>query len=215
MFVSIRVMCVMIFFIVILQFQYSYYFPFFPITNSPTPTPITSTIPGPPDNNTIPFPNPGRTFEDDESEEIKQLAVLLTTYPDQKRTSLLRHSLLAKTAKDRCENMAENDYFGHTDPEGYGPNTYAKRNNFEIPDYYNQNDDGNNIESIAGGFSTPLDAFNALLKSPGHRSHLMGEIPFYASQNYFGIYYLEDETSRYHRYYCFEISEMKLQTSGE
>jgi uncharacterized protein YkwD len=206
MLIHLRIACVCIVMLVMLQFQYNYYFPFFPINNNfPSPTatidirltPVYSDIPGPPPiSGTIPFPNAGRTYEDDESEEVKQLAVLLTTYPEQRRTSLTRHSLLARTAKSRCDDMANRNYFG-------------------LPEYYSLHRDANNIESIAAGFPSALDAFNALLLSPAHKTHLMGEDGFFAAQNYFGIYYTVNFDTKWHHFYCFIISEIKLQKSGE
>ncbi|MEZ4611982.1 MAG: hypothetical protein R2838_17355 [Caldilineaceae bacterium] len=74
------------------------------------------------------------------------------------------------------------------------------RRRLPLPSFYSMERDGNNIESIAGGFASAQDAWTGLLGSPAHRRHLLGEVDFYREQIDLGIGFVEDPDSDY-RYY--------------
>ncbi len=47
----------------------------------------------------------------------------------------------------------------------------------------------NSVESIAGGIESPQAVWQALIASPAHRPHLLGEGPGFAEQDEFGVAY--------------------------
>lgn len=137
--------------------------------------------------------------------EEEQIAQYMIEHPDQQRPSLTCHPILARVARERAEDMAMRHYFDHTNPDGYGPNYLVRQAGYVLPSYYGTEPDANNIESIAGGYSTPGAAWQAWMNSSGHRSHLLGLHPFYAEQIEYGIGYVYDPSSDY-RYYWVVIT---------
>ena len=135
------------------------------------------------------------------SEQEQALAELLINDPNQQRAVLQCDPILAQVARERAVDMGNRNYFGHTNPDGYGPNFLVQQAGYILPAYYDQSDDGNNIESICGGSTTPLDAWNRLMSSQGHRTHLLGLDPFFAAQTDYGIGYAYIPDSQYGHYW--------------
>jgi len=108
----------------------------------------------------------------------ERVAELLTTDAGQQRPTLIHNGILARVARERALDMAERAYFNHTNPDGYGPNYLVRQAGYVLFAGYGAGDDANNIESIAAGFSTPELAWEGWMNSPGHKSHLLGEVPF-------------------------------------
>lgn len=118
-----------------------------------------------------------------------ELAERIRTHPAQERKKLTCHLILVQVAQSRAKSMVDRQYFGHCDPDGICANRHVERAGYRLPDFYHVN--GNNIESIAGNQANALHAFDELMDSPGHRSHLMGEISFYREQDCYGVGYVE------------------------
>jgi hypothetical protein len=123
------------------------------------------------------------------NEQEEQLAALMIDDPRQQRVSLTCHSILAQVARERALDMVERNYFGHTNPDGYGPNYLARQAGYVLPSYYGTAPDANNIESIAAGYPTANTAWNGWTSSSDHCAHLLGETPFFAEQIEYGIGY--------------------------
>jgi uncharacterized protein YkwD len=121
----------------------------------------------------------------------------------QGRTTMSCNLTLSQVARERAEDMAARSYFGHTNPDGDGPNRLVQEAGYVLPAFYSQGDAGNNIESIVAGYSNLSDAFDAWMDSSGHRAHLLGESSFYANQIEFGVGYAFDPDSPYRHYYVF------------
>ena len=137
-----------------------------------------------------PAPTPEETFAD-----------LMRSHPDQRRTKLVQNARLMQVAEGKAADMAARAYFSHTNPDGIGPNYLVEQAGYDLPDWYCQDLSCNNIESIAGGYCTPEDAFKNLLASSGHRRHLLGESSFYAEQTDYGIGFIKDPGSPYTYYW--------------
>lgn len=137
-----------------------------------------------------------------ESTPESEFADLMRNHPDQMRTKMVQNDRLTQVAEERALDMAARAYFSHTNPDGIGPNTLVEQSGYALPDWYCQDLACNNVESIAGGNGTPEDAFNNLLASAGHRSHLLGEIDFYAEQTDYGIGFVEVPGSPYTYYWA-------------
>lgn len=123
------------------------------------------------------------------NEQEQNLATLMIEDPRQQRLSLTCHPILAQVARERAQDMVDRHYFSHTNPDGYGPNYLVMQAGYVLPSYYDSTPEGNNIESIGGGYPTANAAWEGWMNSSGHRTHLLGEIPFFADQIEYGIGY--------------------------
>jgi hypothetical protein len=114
-----------------------------------------------------------------------ELVCRIWSHPSQGRSVMHWHPLLHHVARAHACDMAARDYFGHTDPDGVGPNRRAHDAGYALPDWYDREDDGNNIESLAlrGPVSTPESTVEQWLASPLHRQHVLGETSFEAGQD--------------------------------
>lgn len=121
--------------------------------------------------------------------------------PNQKRPSLNWNSTLAQVARARALDMATRRYFGHVNPDGYGPNYLVQQAGYQLPSWYDQSPTANNIESIAGGAATPTDVWNLWMSSSPHRTHLLGLDPFYAAQIDYGIGFVQVPGSPFEYYW--------------
>lgn len=140
---------------------------------------------------------------------------LLITDSQQQRTNLRRSEILMQVAQMRVDDMANRNYFGHVDPDGFGPNYHVRQSGFPLPDYYGDELHSNNVESIGAGFPTARDCWNILTNnSPSHRIHLLGEHPFYLEQDCYGVGYIWNPNTTWHHFYCFLIAK-EYMVSGE
>lgn len=134
----------------------------------------------------------------------------------QRRPSMRCNSTLSAVARARAQDMADRNYFGHINPDGIGPDYLAERAGYNLPSFYGVTRSSNHIESIAAGGSYPTAsaAWNALLTSPTHRVHLLGQPPidengnqipgiedFFREQSEFGIGYAYTDNTRYRHYW--------------
>jgi len=131
------------------------------------------------------------------NDEAQQLANLMRNDPGQMRSFLRCDPILAQVAQERALDMGAREYVSHVNPDGYGPNYLVESAGYVLPDFYNQELNANNIESIGAGYGTALDVWTDLLTSPGHRAHLLGLSAFYAEQTDFGIGYAYVPDARY------------------
>lgn len=122
-------------------------------------------------------------------EREQKVAELMASDPRQRRPSLVCHPTLVEVARERARDMAQRGYFDHVTPEGYGPNYLLRKAGYPVPLRYSQNPSANNVESIGAGYVTAEGVWKGLLDSPGHRTHVLGKLPFYANQVEYGIGY--------------------------
>ncbi len=122
--------------------------------------------------------------------------------PNIKKTALVWNDTLAKVADEKAMDMARRNYFGHTDPDGYGMNYFINKAGFElIPPLWTSSREKNNFESIAKAVLTGPDT-TQLVTGPGiirqlvidkgtpslgHRKHLLGLEPWGASLTDIGV----------------------------
>ena len=130
------------------------------------------------------------------------LAQAIVSHPDQRRVNPVCHPLLAQAARAKARDMALRGYFSHTNPDGIGPNDLVRQTGYPLPDWYGSGS-VNNIESIAGGYTTPELAWTAWQNSSGHRTHLLGTDSFYAGQTAYGLGYYYNEGSPLEHYWVF------------
>lgn len=135
------------------------------------------------------------------NQQEAELSLLFSKDSNQKRNSPTCNPTLAAVARARAVDMASRNYFNHTNPDGYGPNFLVEAAGYGLPSYYSQSLDGNNVESITSAHTTPQAAWADLSTSPGHKSHVLGEIKFYAEQIEYGIGYAYREGSQFGHYW--------------
>jgi len=125
----------------------------------------------------------------------QQVEALFRNDPEQHRQNPTRNDTLSQVARARAEDMAQRNYFSHTNPDGHLANYMVEQAGYLLPDFYPNND--NNIESIGKNYATPADAWQAWKNSPAHRVHVLGEETFYAAQTDYGIGYAENANGKY------------------
>ncbi len=131
--------------------------------------------------------------------EEQAIANLLTSASGQKRKNMVLDPILSKVARERAADMANRNYFSHTNPDGHGANYLVRKAGYGLPSFYPS--DGNNLESIAAGTTSPSATWSAWMDSSGHKQHLLAEIPFYADQTSYGVGYYKAPGSTYIHYW--------------
>lgn len=139
----------------------------------------------------------------DLNEQEAAIAQMMESDPGQKRDNPVCDPILAEVARGRARDMALRGYFSHVNPDGDGPNLLVRDAGFQLPDWYQKEQDANNVESIAGGYQTPAATWQGWLTSPIHRRHVLGTDEFYASQNSYGVGYYASPDSPFKYYWVF------------
>jgi uncharacterized protein YkwD len=125
----------------------------------------------------------------------------MRTTSGQRRPFLVLDPLLEQVARAKAADLANRDYFDHTNPDGHGPNWLVEQAGYPLPAHYDHSPDGNNIESLAAGYASADDTWQSWMDSGGHRQHLLATHPFYAEQTHVGIGYVNRPGSRYTHYW--------------
>ncbi len=101
--------------------------------------------------------------------------------------------------------MAARGQLSHVSGDHRGPNQMLRETGYPLPDQY---PDGlaNNVESIVGGIESPRAVLDALLASPTHRAHLLGEGPGFAEQDEYGVAYARNIHSPHVDYWVIVIA---------
>lgn len=131
------------------------------------------------------------------------LASLITSNSDQGRPSMNCNPTLAQVARQRALDMGYRNYCNHVNPDGMGPNILVSNAGYRLPAGWTSPPTLNYIESIACGFPTAQDAFNAWMASSGHRTHVLGRDSFWAAQTNYGVGYAEIASGDYRFYWVF------------
>ena len=158
-----------------------------------------------PQNNYMPrplTPLPRVSHFASNSQEL-EMGRLIENYAQQRRLGMRRNAILSEVARQRAEDMARRSYFNHTNPDGIGPNHLIRQKGYVLPGFYDSSLAGNNVESIAAGDATAAGTFKQWLNSAGHRSHVLGETPFYRDQVDYGVGFAQSPTSPFRYYWVF------------
>ena len=133
----------------------------------------------------------------------QEIANLMIQASGQRRAFLQFDPILAQVARERAADMARRNYFDHINPDGHGANYLVRQAGYALSAGYPA--DGNNLESIAAGGSTASVTWSDWMGSAPHKTHLLGELDFFATQTSYGVGYYEDPGARY-RYYWVVIT---------
>jgi uncharacterized protein YkwD len=140
------------------------------------------------------------------------LGSLLQHSPLQQRPVLNYSFQLHRVANAHAQDMALHDYFSHTRWDDITANERVREGGFSLPSHYPEV--GNNVESLAAGIFNEVAVWAGLLRSPGHRAHLLGEGEFFRAQNWYGVGVAHNSESRYQIYWVILIAQGDY-TSGE
>ncbi len=142
---------------------------------------------------------PPRTCQPNANEQA--IANLMKTDPLQGRAALNCDPILEEVARAHALDMGTRAFFGHTNPDGIGPNWRVEAAGYLLPSWYDQPLAANNVEAAAAGYSTPSNTWNQWMNSPAHKTHILGLNSFYAEQTDYGIGYVYVPGSPYGHYW--------------
>lgn len=120
---------------------------------------------------------------------------------------------LAKVAEAKALDMANRNYFGHVDPDGFGINYFINKSGYALNAAWIKEKNTNYFESLAvntpgGEESIKYLVIDARTPSLGHRKHLLGLDEWNASLTDIGIGFARRETgSKYKTYTCIIIAK--------
>lgn len=134
----------------------------------------------------------------EEQELANRLVADRGQHRDKSRMTL--DPILTSVARARAQDMATRRYFSHVNPDGLGPNFLVRAAGYALPSGWSGRS-GNFIESIGAGHSTAGEAWEAWMRSPMHRTHLLAQGSFYRNQTNFGIGSYSDPSSPFRRYW--------------
>jgi hypothetical protein len=134
----------------------------------------------------------------EEQELANRLVADRGQHRDKSRMTL--DPILTSVARARAQDMATRRYFSHVNPDGLGPNFLVRAAGYALPSGWSGRS-GNFIESIGAGQSTAGEAWEAWMRSPMHRTHLLAQGSFYRNQTNFGIGSYSDPSSPFRRYW--------------
>lgn len=135
--------------------------------------------------------------------EEQALANRLVGDRSQQRDSrrMVLDPVLTAVARTRAADMAKRRYFSHTDPDGNGPNSIARAAGYPLPSSWLRSRSQNFMESISAGQASAEAVWEAWMRSPMHRTHLLAQSSFYRDQTNFGVGFYADPASPYRTYW--------------
>jgi len=133
------------------------------------------------------------------------LAKLIKMDKEQKRTSIRCNTILSEAAEDKAKKMSEFGLVAHN--LGGSPNSRLEEANYQLPDYYGDDFNSNQVEAIAGGYSNAAEVWDAFKKSTGHRTHLLGDIDFYKEQDEIGVAFIKKWKSPHVEYWVVYLTK--------
>jgi len=99
--------------------------------------------------------------------EARVIALLNEARRDEGLPTLGCDGRLGDVARLHAQDMAERDFFDHTNPDGQAP--WDRMDAYGIGGYTTAG------ENIAAGYATPADVHEGWMNSPGHRDNILGE----------------------------------------
>jgi len=139
------------------------------------------------------------------NEQAITLAKLIKNDNVQKRTHIRCNRLLTKAAEAKAKKMAEFGLVAHN--LGGSPNSRLREAGYKLPEHYGDKFNSNQVEAIAGGYSTASDVWKAFKRSKGHRTHLLGEHEFYQEQDEIGIAFIKKWESPHVEYWVVYLAK--------
>lgn len=120
---------------------------------------------------------------------------------------------LAKVAEAKAYDMANRNYYGHVDPEGFGINHFINEAGYKLNPKWTANKSDNYFESLTANINTGKEAIKYLVQdsltpSLGHRKHLLGLDSWNSTLTDIGIGFVRRDTGGiYKTYICVIIAK--------
>lgn len=120
---------------------------------------------------------------------------------------------LARAAEAKAYDMANRDYFGHVDPDGYGMNYFINKAGYKLDSLLLGKKSDNYFESLVVNTADARESISVLLVDKGvpglgHRKHLLGMENWGAPLRDAGIGFARIEAgSTYTTYICVLIAK--------
>ena len=137
----------------------------------------------------------------------QRLAELIINDPEQQRPRLRCNDTLVQVATRKAQEMAEMGLVSHLGESD--PNTRLRSAGYALPTYYPLIG-ANQVEAVAGGYATPEAAWQAFKGSQEHRSHVLGEHPFYREQDEIGVGFYRKWSSPHVDYWAIYLARREL-----
>lgn len=132
------------------------------------------------------------------------------------RAPLALNAALVTSATDHAVELATYGVFAHQSAvDGRWPNEMVRDAGYPLPleiptedgYYWEIPDEANHVESITGGYADAVTAINELvvdegIEGAGHRIHLLGSNPFYATHREIGAGFAHSDTAEYRDYWA-------------
>ena len=138
------------------------------------------------------------------NKESQQLALMIIKDENQQRNKLVCNRLLAQAAAEKARLMKERGMVAHN--LGGSPNNWLSDRGYELPDYYGAAF-SNQVEAVAGGYTTAAAVWRGFKNSKAHREHLLGELPFYQEQDEIGVGFVQDYKSPHDEYWVVYVAK--------
>ena len=139
------------------------------------------------------------------TEQARELSLLIANDKGQQRLVLKCNPTLVMLAETNAKDMAERGLVSHF--LGGSPNTRIRDAGLTLPDYYGDAM-SNQVEALAGGYTTAEDVWYALKGSTSHRQHLLAELPFYQEQDQIGIAFYKDYSTPHVEYWAIYLTKL-------
>ena len=139
------------------------------------------------------------------NEQAVTLANLIKKDIDQKRSIIRCNKLLTKAAEKKAQKMAEFGLVAHN--LGGSPNSSLRNAGYILPKHYGDEFNSNQVEAIAGGYSSANNVWQAFKRSKTHRTHLLGEHEFYIEQDEIGVAFIKKWESPHVEYWVVYLAK--------
>ncbi|WP_440876775.1 CAP domain-containing protein [Thalassotalea sp. PLHSN55] len=139
------------------------------------------------------------------NEQAQTLYKLISADSEQKRKSIRCNKTLMIAAEAKAKKMADYGLVLHN--LGGSPNSHLENSGYKLPKHYGRDFTSNQVEAIAGGYSTAAKVWNAFKRSRDHRTHLLGEHEFYIEQDEIGIAFIKERGSSHIEYWVVYLSQ--------
>ena len=139
------------------------------------------------------------------TDQARELSLLIANDKGQQRLVLKCNPTLVMLAETKAKDMAERGLVSHF--LGGSPNTRIRDAGLTLPDYYGDAM-SNQVEALAGGYTTAEDVWYALKGSTSHRQHLLAELPFYQEQDQIGIAFYKDYSTPHVEYWAIYLTKL-------
>lgn len=139
------------------------------------------------------------------NEQARLLVKLINEDKDQNRTNIRCNSMLTEAAVAKAERMSEFGLVLHN--LGGSPNSRLRDIGYKLPEHYGHEFNSNQVEAIAGGYSSAEEVWDAFKRSDSHRTHLLGVHEFYLEQDEIGVAFVKKWESPHVEYWVVYLTK--------